>query len=348
MLHALLSLALATRHPPHALNVTVVNLRPYNMSEDISQKDTADVRGDIFFYLADKLVLAYYCRRNPGHGMCNGYNILTNPTDVFTQQVVEVDGTFGGCESGNATCSAYADCNPYTDKSTGKIEWFCGCREQEGPWSSSWQPTHSPHHPQLGGVDRGPCNVTGKVAIDSRYCFDGTPSHHPRPSPFTPPPGCRACADGCHDITSEWKSLIGLQTRGMWYSTAAQGDCRNASGACAWRVVATVKTINATCANDHLHAAIEAHARGVAEEAAAGASCFDACPAHSPRDSDCYILCTVQTVTGRDPLHLDTPPLSKPMSADSLGKPLADALANDDPKVGGCPALPPYVPPIRK
>ena len=47
------------RRPSNPLNITVVNLRPITMSTDISQTDTADIVGDTFFYLADKLVLAY-------------------------------------------------------------------------------------------------------------------------------------------------------------------------------------------------------------------------------------------------------------------------------------------------
>ena len=330
LIHAAMAHATAApRRPPSPLNITVVNLRPYNMSADISQKDTADVAGDAFFYLADRAILPYRCRRDPQSFLCRGFKILTNPSDVYTEQIVEVDGTFGGCPDGNATCSNYADCNPRTN-SSGGIEWFCGCREQH-PW-------------ELGSVDDGPCNVTGKVSIGSRYCFDGEHSHHPH---LPPPMPCHVCADGCHDISSQWKSLIGYQTRGIWYSTAREGDCRNASAACAWRLVATPKTINATCANDHLHHAIEAHAKANAASGAAdddGASCFDKCTPASDRQSDCYITCLVQTVSGRNPLSVNTT-VTKAMSAEELARPLQTALSKDDPAEGGCPALPPYVPP---
>ena len=63
------------------------------------------------------------------------------------------------------------------------------------------------------------------------------------------------------------------------------------------------------------------------------------------RASDCYILCTVQTVVGRDPTDIDAPQVSTPMTSAELAKPLRDALAKDDPKAGVCPGLPPYVPP---
>ena len=70
------------------------------------------------------------------------------------------------------------------------------------------------------------------MSISSRYCFDGehSPHHHHHHQPLPPPRGCKAIADGGYDITSQWKSLLGKGTRGFWYSTAAQGDCRNASG----------------------------------------------------------------------------------------------------------------------
>lgn len=103
-------------------------------------------------------------------------------------------------------------------------------------------------------------------------------------------------------------------------------------------MVSTLKTINATCANDHLHEAIERRAQANAK-AAGVASCFDRCVPKTNRTSDCYILCTVQTVIGRDPFNVDGPEVASPMSSSELAAPLTHALLSDDPIKGGCPAL---------
>ena len=49
-------------------------------------------------------------------------------------------------------------------------------------------------------------------------------------------------------------------------------------------------------------------------------------------------------VVGRDPLHIDSQ-VSEPMASEELARPLELALAKDDPAEGGCPPLPPFVPP---
>lgn len=298
------------QHPNNTLQVRVVALRPYNQTDDISDKDTADVAGDVFFYLADRVILPYICARDKHSFLCNGGQVkLVNPTDVYTTQVLEVDGTFGGCPSGDVQCSAYADCNPYVLKN-GSLGWWCGCQDF------------------LGAVDTGPCNVTGLLDVETRYCGrvrDGK---------------CTITADYGHSIWNHWKSYISLQTKGLWYSTPKEGNCA-AHGACAWRLVSTLKTINASCANDRLHEAIEGKAASMSHP-----SCFQRCSQPLNRTSDCYILCLVQTVIGRDPFNLTS--VQTPMTSDELASPLDKAITFEDPSRGGCPALPPYVPPASR
>ena len=86
---------------------------------------------------------------------------------------------------------------------------------------------------------------------------------------------------------------------GLWYSTQAAGQCGRGS-ACTWRVVETIKTINATCANEALFTAV----RGK----------DPACFAHCGTDdfnitSDCFLDCfcahhTVLTSRPRVPIAL--------------------------------------------
>ena len=49
------------RRPAHAVNLTVIALRPYNIST-LNDKDSADAAGDIFFYVGDTLPQKYACR----------------------------------------------------------------------------------------------------------------------------------------------------------------------------------------------------------------------------------------------------------------------------------------------
>ena len=114
------------------------------------------------------------------------------------------------------------------------------------------------------------------------------------------------------------------------YSTPHEADCRRPFGGCAWRPVETVVQKNATCANDKIHAAIEAYA--------GEGSCFDPLGPVYNRTSDEYIECVVQTVTGRDPMRVDRK-VSEPMTAAQLRRPLELALTLDDESKGGCPAV---------
>jgi len=118
--------AAAERRPPHATNVTMYNLRPATYAQDLRDKDSADAAGDIFFYIADRLVAPYGCRHSGGHEwFCSGMATMLEHDQVYSQIVVEVDGRFGGCPSGANNCSAYRDCNPDPSDPTG-VKWRCG------------------------------------------------------------------------------------------------------------------------------------------------------------------------------------------------------------------------------
>lgn len=107
--------------PANAVNLTVFALRPYNLSATLDNKNTADAKGDIFFYLGDRFQTPMACRHDPSWYMCRNERDLARDS-VYTETVVEVDGTFGGCPTGARACSHYAACNP-TD-ATGET-WRC-------------------------------------------------------------------------------------------------------------------------------------------------------------------------------------------------------------------------------
>ena len=79
--------------PENAINVTVVALRPYNIST-LNDKDSADAAGDVFFYVGDTLPQKYACKRTT-HAMGCGDNSILVHDQVYTVSMLEVDGTLG-------------------------------------------------------------------------------------------------------------------------------------------------------------------------------------------------------------------------------------------------------------
>lgn len=84
----------------------------------------------------------------------------------------------------------------------------------------------------------------------------------------------------------ELQTLVG----GNWFSTPAAGQCPAGAAVgtngCTWRIVDTIRVINASCANARIFAAVQQHALD------SGASCFGGCAdghAINPVDpSDCW------------------------------------------------------------
>ena len=305
----------------------------------------------------------YECRRaEQGHSsfMCMpGQQKLVNPSEVFTQQIVQVDSSFGGhpvigtCPHGDAICSAYADCNPDL-RNASDTKWTCSCVK------NSSDPHERHRYSPTGGVDQSTCNVTGKVDVRKRYCGEMVAPIGGGPST------CTICADECYRsgdgcpetgcVWKRWKSLVAEITGGFWYSTPAEAACdaenpHGSDGNCAWQILETVKIVNATCVFDRLHHAVEARAKSNAGRVGFKSSCFAPC-ATLPggggynRTSDCYVECFVETVTGRDAIAYNTSAANGAvaMSAEEINTPLADALRFGEGE-GGCAGLPPYVPP---
>ena len=73
--------------PENAINVTVVALRPYNIST-LNDKDSADAAGDVFFYVGDTLPQKYACKRTT-HAMGCGDNSILVHDQVYTVSMLE-------------------------------------------------------------------------------------------------------------------------------------------------------------------------------------------------------------------------------------------------------------------
>lgn len=130
------------------------------------------------------------------------------------------------------------------------------------------------------------------------------------------------------------------KTRGLWYSTWGEGECKPddpSQSFCSWRVVKEIKKIAKTCSDTAINAVI------MEGDATApwGGRCFDKCSAADRHNtsSECFIMCFYKNVLGphgSTQLMNDTSP--------DFGIPVPDLLkAWDKPfqpeASGGCPAL---------
>jgi hypothetical protein len=72
----------ASPMPPNPTTIDVVALRPVYLP-GISDKDTADIAGDIFFWLKDRILHPMHCRRSPSWNQCSSGPLLYND-NVYT------------------------------------------------------------------------------------------------------------------------------------------------------------------------------------------------------------------------------------------------------------------------
>ena len=138
------------------------------------------------------------------------------------------------------------------------------------------------------------CEIFGAEPIPARYCgadrSDG--------SKLTE--ACPSCADGCSGVWDHWKSSTARVLGGNWYSTADEGDCDDpAAPGCGWRVLQHIKTVNATCANNNLIAAVETRGKkcfinGGCPKLSDGSGAYD-------RSTNCWVECFFSAVLGPAP-----------------------------------------------
>ena len=149
--------------------------------------------------------------------------------------------------------------------------------------------------------------------------------------------------DTCRDRAGKpvqymlWRTGLANHLQGWWYSTQHSGNCDDAStaasGTCYWRIAHTVKVANATCVNSRISELVQS----------TGKTCFAGCGASADPQSDCYITCFMETVLGKATATegVYEGGISKEQIVNIFNK----AFESEDEHDGGCPALPPYVPP---
>jgi len=103
--------------PSNPANITVYAIRPLGLI-GLDNKDSADVAGDVFFWIKDRILLPMRCRVKPNL-LCNTTGLLLD-NQVYAKFTVEYDSTKLG---------TYASCNPNPSDPTGKT-WECNCHSQ--------------------------------------------------------------------------------------------------------------------------------------------------------------------------------------------------------------------------
>lgn len=94
-------------------NLTVVGLRPYNIS-GLDDKDTADSQGDVYFWMVDKVLMPYTCEQDPTFMLCKSEAVV-HENNVYEVSVLSVD---------YSSIGRYALCNADSKDPTGGT-WEC-------------------------------------------------------------------------------------------------------------------------------------------------------------------------------------------------------------------------------
>lgn len=303
--------------PRFAKNVTLYHVNQRNYSVAPRNMNTADVNGDIYFDLRTKALplecgpwkdMSFWSRIDCVNGEVNVDPKLL----AVTKLVLEVDTRYGD----------YADCNLNTD--TGDYECDCEnvpdnctalnvhdggkkCNNSNGcAWDSLDQRCESYGCPNI--TDQSDCTQGYRKCVwsTSGVCHD----------PPGLPPVCNATLVGFLNLSNVnwgrhahsgqhlspidyWHGNTLSKTNGFWYSTDADGECRDDDPHqtfCSWRLVGLVKKVAKDCSDDKIDNTIIDGDR----TAPWGARCYDHC---SPSDfhnksSECWIRCFYNNVLG--------------------------------------------------
>jgi len=126
---------------------------------------------------------------------------------------------------------------------------------------------------------------------------------------------------------SKWFGYVGelgCLMDGNWYSTQKAGQCSGkvVDVNCWWRLAETHRTVNSTCVDDRIVAAVQKRRP----------ECWEVCPQPTNRSSACYLSCLFETMLGNATQGL------KPMTKIELVEPFVTAFRAPVHE-GGCPAV---------
>ena len=136
--------------------------------------------------------------------------------------------------------------------------------------------------------------------------------------------------------------------QGTWYSNTASGECKASANNgddngddgddgdddegddknCWWRIAETRRTVNQTCVNDRLVAAVQKYDKRRCWQR----HCPDATQAQN-RSAACFLDCLFETILGNATTG------RAPVPAAVIATAFADAIGKSDPAEGGCPLV---------
>jgi len=124
---------------------------------------------------------------------------------------------------------------------------------------------------------------------------------------------------------SKWFTYVGglgCLTDGTWYSTRSEGECKAGvvDDSCWWRLAETHRTVNASCVDDHVVAAVQAYQP----------ECWEGCALPANRTTACFLSCLFETILGNSTAGI------KPLTKQQVVQPFLDAFRTE--QDGGCPA----------
>ncbi|CAB9520887.1 expressed unknown protein [Seminavis robusta] len=220
--------------------VTMYHIHPYTASADPSNMNLGDLAGDLFFDIAELIMLLPCSTQEDAKGLpafvaCNNKEIWGD-TSVISQLVVEVTGGYGSYVACNI-CTADGNSPLHPDHTCQPGDYVCDC---DGGRECT--------DPRVGRTIPG--GPGGRY--HETLCRD--PDYRKRPHQFF-------CAI----------AVAVNRLRGYWYTTLGIGKDKT------WRVLETIKTISKQCHQQSFLSDIEARGDCFEDECPRGDPCYVEC-----------------------------------------------------------------------
>eukprot|EP00040_Diaphanoeca_grandis_P018929 m.99639 g.99639 ORF g.99639 m.99639 type:complete len:320 (-) comp27176_c0_seq3:72-1031(-) len=253
-------------------NLTVYRVTPRNITGDVTNKNTGDAGGDLYFSIYE-MIFPLYCLEDPTDSSCTARKTLNIPNNnVFERSTIEVDTRFGvynGCVPSATNASQFV-CQPYANMS--KCWWDPAFH---GPGGRSYD---TKAYESL--CNKSVC-VCDALVNQTLGAYNSPMSQWPV---------------FWHKQSPMWLQIeaISKLLDGWWYSTKAPGQCAEGKspgdGSCFWQFHGVNRRVNATCVNNRVKAAIMTKNK----------PCFNRLPNPTNASTIPWVECLMTTITGMD------------------------------------------------
>jgi hypothetical protein len=302
-IHAALVLCLVNAvaiRPKHATELTVFHVNEASFPVAPVNMNTGNANGDAYFDFRS-VDLPIECANVTKENAHDCKNAeLVGKDIVITKLILEVDSHSFGTYGYCNLCVNGSDHIPGSNISCTDGKYNCIC----GAKPHSLEPPYVPCGPSVGMAN-----------LSSEFS---------------------RLKDNCTDELDCYKINMGRKLNNIvWYSTTESGWCDSATAQnCTWRVARSIKRVNKSCSDNALYNAVE-------ENDSAG--CFNGCPGftshHRNLTDPCWIRCFYRTVLG-DNGQFPNATAKEGIDNKVLERAWAAPFASEDPKRGGCTALP--------